>query len=255
MSHKFYAVRKGRIPGVYEDWEETKTQVDEFKGADYKAFATRSAAAAYVHPNPVSLLRPPPIPGIIKRIQPGKEVSKTPRKDVRDYDVSIEEYYKHPSYDIDSSVIYVYTDGGVLRNGSKHAVGGYGVFIPRTSHNKEVVISLPIEDKKVTNNVAELKAIIAALEEIIVMDIEISQEIEIGFCICYDSTYAYGVVTGRMNANANIELVSSAKSLLKKCQKITLDWRHIRSHTGAQDLHSLGNVIADKLAGNPSSFT
>ena len=45
---KFYAVRKGRQPGIYEDWEACKTQVDGFAGAQYKSFSTREDAARYL---------------------------------------------------------------------------------------------------------------------------------------------------------------------------------------------------------------
>ena len=40
----FYAVSKGRIPGIYEDWLEAKVQVNEFPGAIFKLFKTRDEA-------------------------------------------------------------------------------------------------------------------------------------------------------------------------------------------------------------------
>lgn len=41
---KFYAVKKGRKPGIYLTWDETKKQVDGFPGAIYKSFPTRVEA-------------------------------------------------------------------------------------------------------------------------------------------------------------------------------------------------------------------
>lgn len=35
---KYYAVRKGKKPGIYETWEETKEHVLNFYGAEYKSF-------------------------------------------------------------------------------------------------------------------------------------------------------------------------------------------------------------------------
>ena len=32
---KIYAVRKGKIPGLYNTWDECKAQVDGFSGAEY----------------------------------------------------------------------------------------------------------------------------------------------------------------------------------------------------------------------------
>lgn len=41
---KFYVVWKGIIPGVYDDWEEAKKQVEGFIGARYKSFPGREEA-------------------------------------------------------------------------------------------------------------------------------------------------------------------------------------------------------------------
>ncbi|MNB77491.1 Ribonuclease H [compost metagenome] len=49
-SKKFYAVRKGRVPGIYQNWEECKGQIDGFSGAEYKSFATSAAAIEYLNP-------------------------------------------------------------------------------------------------------------------------------------------------------------------------------------------------------------
>lgn len=35
---KIYAVKKGRVPGIYRNWDETKKQVNGFSGAEYKSF-------------------------------------------------------------------------------------------------------------------------------------------------------------------------------------------------------------------------
>lgn len=48
MKQKYYAVRKGRQPGIYQDWNSCKVQVDGFAGAQYKSFSTREDAAQYM---------------------------------------------------------------------------------------------------------------------------------------------------------------------------------------------------------------
>lgn len=45
---KVYAVRKGRVEGIFEAWEECKASVDGYPGAEYKSFATRDEALAYL---------------------------------------------------------------------------------------------------------------------------------------------------------------------------------------------------------------
>jgi ribonuclease HI len=41
---KFYVVWKGRIPGIYENWEICSAQIKGFPGAEYKSFKTRAMA-------------------------------------------------------------------------------------------------------------------------------------------------------------------------------------------------------------------
>lgn len=45
---KFYAVKNGRIPGVYRTWEDAKKQVDGFSDAEYKSFENITDAAEYL---------------------------------------------------------------------------------------------------------------------------------------------------------------------------------------------------------------
>lgn len=45
---KIYAVRKGRIPGIYMTWDECKKQILNFKDAQYKSFKNRTEADAYM---------------------------------------------------------------------------------------------------------------------------------------------------------------------------------------------------------------
>ena len=47
MPGKYYAVKKGRKPGVYQSWAECKAMVDGFPGAVYKSFKTREEAVAF----------------------------------------------------------------------------------------------------------------------------------------------------------------------------------------------------------------
>lgn len=44
---KYYAVKKGKTPGVYLTWEDCKAQVEGFSGAEYKGFPTEEEALAY----------------------------------------------------------------------------------------------------------------------------------------------------------------------------------------------------------------
>ncbi|MCI8591812.1 MAG: reverse transcriptase-like protein [Lachnospiraceae bacterium] len=48
MAKKFYAVRKGKTPGIYTSWDLCREQVRGFSGAEYKGFPTMEEAEAYM---------------------------------------------------------------------------------------------------------------------------------------------------------------------------------------------------------------
>ncbi len=48
MSRKYYAVRRGKTPGIYDTWDECKEEVHGFKGAEYKSFKTLEEAENYM---------------------------------------------------------------------------------------------------------------------------------------------------------------------------------------------------------------
>jgi ribonuclease HI len=150
-------------------------------------------------------------------------------------------YYSHPDYNPDCNIIHIYTDGSAYENGSTTATGGYGVFFGTRKINN---ITTRLTCGKITNNVAELSAIIAAMNTIHSLSIIYPN---MKYLIHYDSKYAAGVTMGTMKAHTNLELVKESKTLYASvCQYCTFE--HIKAHTGYNDLHSIGNHIADCLA-------
>lgn len=45
---KIYAVRAGKVPGIYDTWEECQEQVSGFSNAEYKAFKNKEEAEEYL---------------------------------------------------------------------------------------------------------------------------------------------------------------------------------------------------------------
>ena len=43
---KWYVVYKGRVPGVYDEWDDCLKQVNKFKGNSYKGYKSREKAEA-----------------------------------------------------------------------------------------------------------------------------------------------------------------------------------------------------------------
>ncbi len=48
MAKKFYAVKVGKTPGIYNTWDDCKAQVEGVSGATYKSFATVEEASAFM---------------------------------------------------------------------------------------------------------------------------------------------------------------------------------------------------------------
>lgn len=46
---KYYAVRKGKCPGIYNTWDDCKSQVNGFSGAEYKSFTLKEEAEEYIY--------------------------------------------------------------------------------------------------------------------------------------------------------------------------------------------------------------
>lgn len=52
---KYYAVKAGRVPGIYGTWDECKKNVDGFSGAIYKSFPTLEEAQLFIGSRPAEL--------------------------------------------------------------------------------------------------------------------------------------------------------------------------------------------------------
>lgn len=48
MASKFYAVKQGKVPGIYRSWAECSAQVHGFSGAIYKSFPTLEEAKSFM---------------------------------------------------------------------------------------------------------------------------------------------------------------------------------------------------------------
>lgn len=137
---------------------------------------------------------------------------------------------------------YVYTDGSCINNGYKNARAGLGIYFGKNDiRNKSMKIS-----GKQTNNTAELKAVTEAIHLI---------KNTANYTIFTDSEYVikcctkYGEKQNKQNwikTIPNKNLVKEVYKLYNSYDNIKLDY--IKAHTGQNDIHSLGNDMADKLA-------
>jgi len=141
---------------------------------------------------------------------------------------------------------YVYTDGACSNNGRENAIAGIGIFLGQDDTRN---VSELVEGKQ-SNNTAELTAIIKTWP-IIEKDVLDGKKV----MIVSDSIYAIRCVSsyGEKCAQSfwkkdipNKELVKIAYETYKDNKNV--EFMHIKAHTDNQDVHSIGNDGADRLA-------
>ncbi|KIW37882.1 uncharacterized protein PV06_09864 [Exophiala oligosperma] len=72
VERKFYAVREGKEPGIYETWPECLSQVKGFKGAVFKTFQNLHEAQAWMEGKPLTESRVNPADQKYYAVQSGK---------------------------------------------------------------------------------------------------------------------------------------------------------------------------------------
>ncbi|AOW00463.1 ribonuclease H-like domain-containing protein [Yarrowia lipolytica] len=154
----FYAVQKGRKPGIYTSWSEVSPLVDGFSGSAYQKFTNRPAAEAFLRQNGYGIRSSTSSSKVTK---PGTIAASAQR--LSDTSVPVQTAYvggitaivlggaDHP--------IPVYTDGASRNNQSSNAKAGYGIFFGNGSEDN---VSKPLAGMQQTNQRAELTAIYEA---------------------------------------------------------------------------------------------
>ena len=120
---KFYAVKVGRVPGIYGTWDECKMQVDGYPNSEYKGFARLSEAESFVGPEVLESMK------LTSDIYEHEEKASVPLEDgyaVKayvdgSYDVATGNYASGAVILVDGKTVELsklYTDdaGGKLRN-------------------------------------------------------------------------------------------------------------------------------------------
>jgi ribonuclease HI len=225
MADKFYVVKKGRNPGIYTTWAECLREVEKFSGAVYKSYKSREEAEEAFGSNSLTQLST----ATATRAAPKKRTSVASKID---------------SASLLSAEIRlrIYCDGACSGNPGK-AGSGLAIY----EDDKKPVLLYGGADVIGTNNTAELKALLKALE--IAVDAEHDK-----VAILSDSKYsiecvvnwAYGWKakgwTKKGGDIKNLDLIKTAHALYDEIkEKVVIS--HVRGHAGVE-----GNELADRMA-------
>lgn len=258
----FYAVAKGKTPGIFSTWPECQDQIVGFKGAVYKKFSTEEEASQFVQERGT---------GVVDKRSPSKKkednVSSTKnssdKKDSSSDSTSlkrrssndevesskpkkiklIEEVRDGNKFSVDDDgFLIVYTDGACGFNGKHGAKAGIGVYFGK---DHKLNVSEPVRGRA-TNNTAEIQAAAKALE--------ITKKAGFDKVILNtDSQFMINCSTSWMpNWKKNDWKKKDGSEVINKEDLIKLDkgtegllvkWNYVKAHDGL-----VGNEAADKLA-------
>jgi ribonuclease HI len=219
MAGKYYVVKNGRTPGIYTTWAQCLQQVDKFAGAIYKSYPSRIEAEDAFASNTL--------------YKTSTAVKSSPKKTTSS---------PSPSISIDGIRLCIYCDGACSGNPGK---SGSGLAIYEDA-NKPILM-YGAADVMGTNNTAELKALLQALELA-------SDALHDKVAILSDSKYsiecvvnwAYGWKkngwTKKGGEIKNLELIQTAHAIYERIKdKVVIS--HVKGHAGVE-----GNELADRMA-------
>ncbi|AYE37377.1 ribonuclease H family protein [Companilactobacillus zhachilii] len=234
---KYYAVRRGKKPGIYLTWPECKAQVDGFAGARYKSFPDRAQAEAFLGGKDSYVKST-----TNQKSKPQTKATKRTVSDIKDFET------------------VVYTDGGSRNHGNYK--GGHvketdkGAWAYHISNHDEVFEGTAGEFG-VTNNRMEILALIQSIKRL--NELKINQQNTI---FVLDSKYVLNAITqnwltgwkkrGYKKADgsvpANVELWKELDSLLPTVPKKTFEWtKGHATNIGNNRVDELLNETMDKM--------
>lgn len=257
----YYAVRVGRIPGIYRSWNECQSHTKGYSNAEFKRFNDMYSAEQYLtrssrvlHNSYLSNSSNQPPQTLQNSYLPNSSNQYQSNQSPQTYSHSpyllnsSNQYQYNQSPQIlqnsylpnQSSKIILYTDGSCRYNGSPNAIGGYGIYSPT---NPDLTSYGPISrDQTPTNQRAELIAILTAIDSV-----PHGSHIQ----IITDSMYSINCITNwsikweRRGWNvdkANLDLIKSI-IYTTRSKRLSIEYNHVLGHRG-----DYGNEEADRLA-------
>lgn len=209
MAKKYYAVAKGKTPGIYFTWEDCKAQAESFPGAVFKGFQTLAEAEEFINQAGVSIGK--------TTVRKETELAATPEEERCSTDTHL----------------IAYVDGSYDHSQLRYAYGCVLVF-------SDVVVTL-----NGSGNDADYVSMRNVAGEILGSEQAVLWALENGYkevTIYYDYEGIEKWANGVWKAN-KIGTQRYKAFIAEKRQEITISFQKVAAHTGVKY-----NEMADQLA-------
>lgn len=231
MAGKYYAVAKGKVPGIYSTWDECKAMVDGFSGAVYKSFKTKEEAVTFLNDHKGASAAKTPTGGISSRkagvakaptggASAGKAdtVAKAPASAGKPMAEDMPYAFVDGSFNVATGV---YGFGGFLcANGERYTLQGSG--------NEPEMASM-------RNVAGEILGSMAAMEKALELGLS-----EVAIYYDYMGIEMWATGAWKRNKTGTIAYYDYVQSIK---DKISISFVKVKGHSGIE-----GNEEADALA-------
>jgi ribonuclease HI len=209
----FYAVRVGRVPGIYVSWDDAKQNVTGYPAAAYKKFSLETDAITFMNF----------------------------KSDTVDTVLA--------SAAADAEILVCFTDGSSINNGSRTALCGYGVVWPDHMHLNSSN-TLPSTTNNRAEYAAVVHAVKQAdtidPTRMVTLVVYTDSLLIVKSMTTWIATWKRsGYRTSNGQPVSNTDLVKTLDELMSTR---LIKFKHVRAHTDAITWEANHNRLADKLA-------
>ncbi|KAL7548863.1 hypothetical protein ACHAWF_012125 [Thalassiosira exigua] len=167
---KFYAVARGRVPGVYATWGECQVQTSGYSGAVFKSFKTQCEANAFMRTNSSSKSSLAPSAAPASSISSGPNRGKKRHLEIDSVATQRKRTINHQKAAGSNKFLLqliVHFDGGSRGNPGIAGAGAEVILVDSSGTEKSTSTYLVREycGERATNNYAEYKGLLAGLKQ------------------------------------------------------------------------------------------